>query len=566
MAYWAAGGAGGGKGKARADAVDPRLPPGAIPGMWDNSLLHHVDARNILESLMGPLMQRSQTKRAAKKAKNASKDEDFRRVRRAYRRARVAFSSAAPGSGSMQFKRILGWGGFGLVMLWTVRDNKGVDIRDVAIKMALRDSVREARDELEWMLHRFRGREHFVQIVDLSPLISFTDPRLYNVRDTPNPIIVMEVLEKSNLMELIQRMDNAGKANVKLDQHDPDFENRYRLDFIPNRILWRMFKCLARAIVGMAYEETVDFRNPLPIPFHDDPTMIPLAREAFNPHRLDPVDPPEKIIHFDLDIHNIICGDIGHPLFDKEHEVSPIIKLADYGMTTRWKDGWPAEYKERCIQKGKYGFFAPEQRYPFRAALPGFRIGHELNIWAVGQVMFNLLTSCQPYSESWVPRNRMLKMRDGTLKMVMTWGWWFIEDPEFTMFPIYTMNTLDLRHLVARCMADMPEDRPSIEELLFLIDKGIVESDERVLAAEMTIARNGGVVPPGSGIPTGRDTVFYPQEIEREEILTKFYNDLFRSPPVRPDPYYHLWNVITPTPEPPPPAPDALPRRLSWYV
>lgn len=55
--------------------------------------------------------------------------------------------------------------------------------------------------------------------------------------DGDTPLLVMEYFERCDLHELLIRINEAKSNNP--DVHD----SRKRLEFIPNRILWRLFLC-----------------------------------------------------------------------------------------------------------------------------------------------------------------------------------------------------------------------------------------------------------------------------------------------------------------------------------
>lgn len=126
----------------------------------------------------------------------------------------------------------------------------------------------------------------------------------FNNTRAQHPVVVMEVLSKFSLYELISRINQTRYYN----RANPNNPADHKLEFIPNRVLWRIFLCcklkssetqkkprrvvtkkqylVVRACIGMAYPE------PAPPP--------PLVRRE----EIRPGVPYRNIIHFDLDPQN----------------------------------------------------------------------------------------------------------------------------------------------------------------------------------------------------------------------------------------------------------------------
>lgn len=82
----------------------------------------------------------------------------------------------------------------------------------------------------------FRNSQHFIQLMNVGGLprsMEFNNPQVQA------PIIVMEVASKFSLYELISRINTARKWN----RANPTAYTQQKLEFIPSRILWRMFLC-----------------------------------------------------------------------------------------------------------------------------------------------------------------------------------------------------------------------------------------------------------------------------------------------------------------------------------
>ncbi|KAI2472623.1 kinase-like protein [Annulohypoxylon bovei var. microspora] len=433
----------------------------------------------------------------------------------------------------LKFKRVLGWGGFGVVQLWSILDPQGNPVRNVAVKFPIRtaqDSHREATKwEMHWMGTVFRNLEHFVQLVDINETMQGRAGKIYNNPNIPTPVLVMEALEKCNLYELITWVN---EARLWWDDFSdvPSMYPQHKLGYIPNRVLWRFFLCLARAVIGMAYPPN-DGRGP-PEGSSNQP-----IREVVNPRGLVPPAVPTTIIHFDLDPMNVLVGNIDSKP-DLEHAFSPMLKLADFGLTTPWDNDAidDEDMKLRSLQKGKKAWYAPEQKYPWRCLEWYYHIGHELNVWAIGLTMFNLLTLKHPTPIcDWVAKQRRITIPPfHQPKELWTWAWFLLPaegEPPIDKF--YEAYDWDLRVLIARCMADDTAERPNLSELYYALELGIIMADRRVARDPIAFSYAPG------GLTYDPMT---PPPSDGDDILRKFYIDYFRDPPIKVDPYARMWS------------------------
>jgi eukaryotic-like serine/threonine-protein kinase len=87
-------------------------------------------------------------------------------------------------------------------------------------------------------------------------------------------------------------------------------------------------------------------------------------------NRCDEHGTPLGIIHRDITPHNIILSDTG------------LLKLIDFGLA---KAKVSSEETEQGVIKGKFAYVAPEYL--------GGRLDHRADLWAVGIIMYELLTS-----------------------------------------------------------------------------------------------------------------------------------------------------------------------------
>ncbi|KAI1205129.1 uncharacterized protein F4807DRAFT_444127 [Annulohypoxylon truncatum] len=146
------------------------------------------------------------------------------------------------------------------------------------------------RDEKEY-LQQVRGGMHMVQVIDLQdhPLA----PDRFRWEWT-----ALEWLPNGTIGTFV--------ARAKL----------HGLQRLPNRLLWRFFLCMIRSCCGLAWP-----RNR-----QDNLVEIELPIEGVEPGGL---------AHNDLHSENVLLGDFGYG----EHNISPILKIIDFGLTSEYEPG-----------------------------------------------------------------------------------------------------------------------------------------------------------------------------------------------------------------------------------
>ncbi|KAI1209203.1 kinase-like domain-containing protein [Annulohypoxylon truncatum] len=463
--------------------------------------------------------------------------EGFKRAKAAGKRFREEFTKL----GKLKYERVLGFGGFGMVQLWSLLDDDGrATGRSVAVKLPTRGGSRKHADTTRWEMHYmglvFRNLDHFVQLVDVEKNTPEAQ-RLTNNNAVAQPVLVMEALQKCNLFELISWINESREAYVQVQDEgrmDFPFFMNCKLGYVPNRVMWKFFWCLLKGVVGMAYPNEGNAGLP-----SVDGTSV---REMIPPEDPDRTRPePSTIIHFDLDPQNVLVGDLDI----SEHRHIPKLKarsllVADFGLTLRWRNRWNDHIKTSRIERGKPTWYAPEQRNPMRATDPHYHIGWELNVWAIGLTMFNLLTLSHPVpNEDWFPQPRVVQSPRGDI-VVETYGWFLIQppppNPAMAPDPTIYMERYDftLRSLIARCMADDTNDRPDFHEIWTACMLGIAETDTRKNFNQ----ENAALLSVGGD---HYDPMIVP-EVESDEIVHKFYQDYFVNPPARADPYAGRWS------------------------
>ncbi|KAI1413494.1 kinase-like domain-containing protein [Hypoxylon sp. FL1857] len=163
-------------------------------------------------------------------------------------------------------------------------------------------------------LERLRGAMHIVKLINIP-----NDPLTRN--NFPGSFIMLEWLPNGTIGQFIAKAKFMG------------------LQRLPNRLLWRFFLCLVRALCGLAWprnrtDDLEEFELPVP------------------------GVPPSGFMHNDLHIGNVLLGDF---TMEPEHFITPKLKLIDFGQS---------------------GDADPEDVVAAR----------EANIWEVGKLMLKLIS------------------------------------------------------------------------------------------------------------------------------------------------------------------------------
>ncbi|KAI1414549.1 hypothetical protein F5Y13DRAFT_158765 [Hypoxylon sp. FL1857] len=150
--------------------------------------------------------------------------------------------------------------------------------------------------------------------------------------------------------------------------------------------------------------------------------------------------------------------------------------------------------------------------------------------------MFNALTLYFINDDEWEPRVCPVVMPDGTVYELNTWAPFLVGNEIYDEFRAYPIG---LRTLIARCMAHDAEDRPSLEELLNIINYSIAQGDAEAYEARMNWELEKANDPTIQKPPVD---IKRPPAAEDDDLLIRFFQEYFREPPVREDPYVDLWN------------------------
>ncbi|KAL7625804.1 hypothetical protein AAE478_005027 [Parahypoxylon ruwenzoriense] len=213
--------------------------------------------------------------------------------------------------------------------------------------------------------------------------------------------------------------------------------------------------------------------------------------------------------------------------------------LGDFGLTTEWDPQWNDEQKIGAVTNiGRADYLAPEQRDQERP-LEDDAFGPHTNIWGMGLLMYNALTLYQVTDDDgdWAPQTCPIRMPDGTENNLVTWAPNLVGYDElvYDQFKVYSE---ELRTLIARCMADDQENRPSLDELLETIQRNILAGDAAAVEARRRWEEEKEENPDKQKDPVD---VKRPPAIEDDDLLGRFFQEYLRDPPARNDPYEEQW-------------------------
>ncbi|KAI1328703.1 kinase-like domain-containing protein [Xylariaceae sp. FL0255] len=438
----------------------------------------------------------------------------------------------------VKYQKVLGFGGFGMVQQWSTFNLDGTKGEDIAVKGTTDDAalISGLQDEIYWT-KIFKNSEHLMQLrdiplhpstIDLYEKLLTRDISVWqNNENHPQPVMVMEVMRHGALAQLIHRVSTARTYyNPRTSRNEDKL-----VEFIPNRILWRLLLCMVRSCLGMAFPE------PTNVPQQPSGSAMgiipkpPLYREEF---RSD--IPPRPIVHFDLDVQNVFLGEIDISGVDQEHNVFPISKIADYGLMVYWQDSWTLVQKDMYSSGGKAPYKAPEHLSRGRLNEAGI-YGPQTNVWGVGLTLFSCITLTFDFDNA--PGASKGRTLSGSGRYITTYGHALLGSPASGPLPAsYADVDLELRETVARCLHSNHLERPKLDELLKICLRNIA-SDDRYAPASAPA--------PAAGQPN-REYELRPRlgQVESNALLWRFTNDYFLNAAPPQDAYEPHWRNLLP--------------------
>ncbi|KAI1245327.1 hypothetical protein MGN70_012217 [Eutypa lata] len=290
-------------------------------------------------------------------------------------------------------------------------------LRRIVVKFASDGFYDDAiEDEIRW-LDTLRGSLHIMSSLQVDP------GNLYR------PMLIMPYAARGDMSGLLDRLE--------LDDGDVT---------VPNRLLWRFFLCLTRAVVAMAYP----------------PSTVP-ALQRFNNNMRESI-PAGAVVPFDLqhnDLHqgNVLLADITRA--DPEHDISPILKVGFPALPlNRFWLGKPST-SHQSKSETVFEILTPKLPPLIRYSVLGNRSAIAKNISDIALIIMWLAEKIH-YTD-WSGGGCPWRYPDppggapGSGLEIDT-----IANADFADTPVAP----DLKALLYRCMAYEAEDRPQLPEVL----------------------------------------------------------------------------------------------------
>ncbi|KAB5545793.1 kinase-like domain-containing protein [Coniochaeta sp. 2T2.1] len=368
----------------------------------------------------------------------------------------------------LKVRKVLGAGGGGIACEVDGKDSDGK-----VVKLVCKTSFRIQMEAEKDMHILMAGARHIVQRVVLGGKLELDEEERERIaKNKGKPTRDVTDVE---LMTPLQQLD------ARRDMLFIEFMRRGDLERslakaatsktrFPDYLLWKIFDCLFKGVVAMAVPR--GWNNTFKNPMHYNVSQETEELRSFTV--------PGTLVHFDLDPQNILIGDCDEGW---EHEIVPILKIADLGLSRVVDPELRADVDEMWGSRraGKTRYLTPEQFTEEWDYIKGAPVDEAAdpnvadtagnyswwtNLYQVGQVMWQLITL---HGLEWPRTAQQVELRNarGEGELIWTYGSWLLD-------PRFKDTDLQLRMLVMRCMNHKPAERPTLAEL-----DGILEDKVR---------------------------------------------------------------------------------------
>ncbi|KAK4194320.1 kinase-like domain-containing protein, partial [Triangularia verruculosa] len=369
--------------------------------------------------------------------------------------------------------KVLGWGGEGIACLLAYQP-PGQPPRYIVAKTPIAADGGDGLMREKQFQGKFQGAQHIMQLYDLkwfemADMAEFGGAPLQPDLDNPPPpgselgppIMVSEFLSGGSLAKLITALGS--KKHLKP---------------VPNYFCWLVWMCMLRSLVEFKFPPKTH-----PYDVNLGAPTVGMQAETATDH-----------IHFDLDPANYIFGDRGVGWNEDTHMIAPILKMADFGMaeTVDHEELQRDPHKLWAFRvRGKYSYWAPEQfseEWDYVDKLPSEQLGEnhkvagryswKVNLWQAAQSMVTLMSGMYPETPPLATRMRFTPSITGLdehgdaqdVAEMWCYGAYVLD-----LGPHFDPRLLNI---LARCMMENPDERPSLPELLDISFNTVFEYGE----------------------------------------------------------------------------------------